>query len=226
VIGEELFACNWSSHRVKSAGSLFVLLVSIVAFSGCDIFSTRTPQLPNAGSTFIWKPATDITTLIDVDLTGALQVLDATNYAKAFVDPTDSVPSGLPKTYTFVPRSGINGINKTVFNTWTVQSEQQSLTKLASLLAQNSKITVIFTNETTNQSNATTATVTLNYNLLLPVNQSSGVPPTVSGNLQFQVELVTTSQSIQEWRIVQWNDFADPTGSNPAWTDLKLDLSS
>jgi hypothetical protein len=196
------------------------LVIVAATLIGCDIFSTRTPQPPDSGSTFIWTPATSIQTLLD-DFQGALQVVDAANSAKAFVAPTDSVPSGLSKAYTFVPQSGVD---KSPFVGWNYQSEQSYITKLGTLLPQNPKITVLFTNESINQSNATTGTVTLNYNLLLPVSQSSGVPASISGNLQFQVELVTTSQSIQEWRIAQWQDFADATGTDPTWTNLKADL--
>ena len=94
------------------------------------------------------------------------------------------------------------------------------------VLPKNPRLTVVLTNESINQSNATSGSVTADYSLLLPVDQSSGVPQSVAGSLQFAMALVTTAQSIKEWRIVAWTDVAHPGSTTATWSDLKLKLSS
>ncbi len=201
---------------VAVAGAVTLLLI----VTGCDLFSTRTPDPPQAGTTFIWTSATTISNLLD-NFKGALEVVDAANFARTMIAATDSLSGGGNGVYQFVPRSGVD---KTQFNGWNVQSEQSALTKLRSVLPKDPRITVILSNLQINQSNATSGTVDASYSLLLPVDQSSGIPASVSGSLHFQVELVTTEQSTKEWRILTWTDVAATQVGESSWTDLKLKL--
>jgi len=201
--------------------SVLVVLLAGVACS-CDLFSTRSPDPPGNGTTFLWTPATSITTLL-ADFQGALQAADAANYAKSMIVGTDSLETGGTATYQFIPRSGID---KTLFTGWTVQSEQGYLTKMLTVLPKSPKLTLLLTNESINQANATNGSVTADYSLLLPVDASSGVPQNVVGSLQFQVALVTTEQATKEWRIVSWTDIASSQSGTLSWTDLKSKLSS
>src|SRR5258708_2832210 len=71
---------------------LYILFIAIVCNS-CDIFTTRTPQPPDLGSTFIWTPAAIPSNLVD-NFKGTIEALDATNYAKCFIGAKDSSVTG------------------------------------------------------------------------------------------------------------------------------------
>jgi hypothetical protein len=198
----------------------FAVILLSMSLAGCDLFSTRSPDPPTAGNTFIWTSATSISVLIE-NFKGALAVVDAANFVKTMVAPTDSLSGGGTTPYQFFPRSGVD---KTQFNGWNVESERSALTKLGSLLPKDPRITVVLSNLQINQSNASSGTVDAHYSLLLPVDPASGIPSSVSGSLHFQVELVTTEQATKEWRIVSWTDIASTQTTEISWTDLKLKL--
>ncbi len=191
-------------------------------FAGC-IFSTRTPEPPNSSATFIWIPASTPDLLIQ-DLTGTLKILDATDYMRVFVSPTDSIGSG-QSTFAFSPASDINQSSRGIFTDWSVSSEGAWVTSLSAQLPANSPITIQLTNPVIDQS-TNSASVYYDYTISLPSSASSVIPGVVQGSLQFQLVFVTTTQGTKEWRISSWSDFLPKSGSGPTWSVLKVDLSS
>jgi hypothetical protein len=199
----------------------FVLLGVFLA--GC-IFSTRTPEPPDASTTFIWVPATTPDYLIQ-NLTGALKILDATDYIRVFISPTEST-SNAERTFSFSPSSDINQSSRSIFSDWSASSEGAWVTTLASQLPQNSQISLLLTDTVIDQS-ANSATLSYNYVISMPSSLSSSViPSVVQGSLQFQLAFITTDEGTKEWRIVSWSDFLPQSGNGPTWSDLKVDLSS
>ncbi len=203
-----------------------VLICSIVAFSSCDLFTTRTPAAPDFGSTFIWTPAETPNTLLN-NFKATIEVLDASNYTKCFIGIKDSSVTSEKLTFSFTPRSGLDAASRSLFDLWNVQSEQNFMTKLRSSLIANPRLTVTFTNTSTDQSNSNSATITSDYLVLLPSQSNSSIPPSISGHIILKVVRVTTEQATTEWRIINWlDDFAPPTGNSKTFTDLKVQLSS
>ncbi len=200
---------------------IFVLLLCV---SGCGLFSTRPPEPPDTGSTFIWTPATSVDYLLE-NFIGTLELLDGSNHIRVFIAPGDTTGSG-SKTYTFIPTPGLDQSGKSIFATWSVESERGYISKLKSLLPANSKLQVLLTNRVLDQSN-NTATLTADYTISLPTAVNSGLPSVVTGSLQFQLLLVSTEQGGKEWRIVSWSDFIPKGGSiSSTWTSLKVKLAS
>lgn len=205
-------------------GMTCVLILSFI-LSSCDLFTTRTPAAPDFGSTFIWTPAETPNTLLN-NFKSTIEVLDAANYTKCFISSKDSSATSEKLTYSFTPRSGLDAASRSLFDLWNVQSEQNFMTKLRSSLVANPRLTVMFTNSSTDQSNSNSARIKSDYLILLPVQSNSSLPASISGSLILQVVLVITEQATKEWRIVNWSDFAPPSGNSKTSTDLKVQLSS
>ena len=205
--------------------NVIMILCGCLALASCDLFSTRTPETPDLGTTFIWTPAATPSTLFD-NFTGTIAAVDASNYARCFISIQDTVTTGAaPATYSFIPRAGLDQSSRSIFDTWTVQSEQNFLTKLRASLVSNPKVTITITNKSIDQSNATTARISADYLILLPLPSNSTLPGSIAGSLIFQLVLVTTPEGTKEWRIASWTDFASATGTKSI-SDLKIQLAS
>ena len=205
---------------------ILALLAICTAVAGCSLFSTRTPQPPDTANAFIWIPATSPDILIQ-NLTGTLNLLDASDYIRVFVSATDSTSSG-QKTFSFTPAPGLDQNSQGIFINWNTQSEEAWVEKLASLLPTQSQLIVTLSDPVTDQSGSSnSATYTANYVISIPTSSSSSaLPSVVQGSLQMQLALVTTDQGTKEWRIVSWSDFPMQNGTGSTWTSLKVQLSS
>lgn len=201
---------------------LSILLLS-VSLASCDLFTTRTPDAPDVGSTFFWTAAGTPNTLLE-NFKGALQVADASNYAKCFISSHDTAT--IPTVYTFTPRPGLDASSKVVFEGWTTQSEQNFLTKLRSSLVNNPRLEITISNLQINQSNATVATLQANYVILFPLPSNSTLPESISGSLIFDMRFVTIEGGTQEWRIISWTDDVQASNPQKTFTDLKVQLAS
>ena len=203
-----------------------LLLILLLSLGSCDLFSTRTPESPDTSNTFIWTPATTMNDLMD-NFIGTVQLLDASNYARVFISATDSTGSG-SKSFTYTPTPGLDQSSKSIFAAWNAESERAWLAKLKTLLPANSQISFLLSNEPPPDETSTTATISADYTISIPITGSSTViPGVVQGSFQMQLLLVTTEQGTKEWRIVSWSDFQPQSGgSGSTWTDLKIKLSS
>jgi hypothetical protein len=199
------------------------LLVVVAVISGCELFSTRTPEPPLTSNTFIWTPATTVEALM-TNFSGALSALDPTNYTRAFISTSDSGSNG--KSFVFTATPGLSPSSQTVFANWSTESERAWLAKLATLVTKGSKLTVTFGNDAPVQVASTSATLTTTYTIAIPTPTGAVIPDTVRGSFEMQFILVSTEQGTKEWRIQSWSDFPQSGGTSATWTDLKLKLSS
>jgi hypothetical protein len=194
-----------------------------VFLAGC-IFSTRTPQPPNSSASFIWTPATTPDIVIQ-NLSGALKILDATDYKRVFISATEASSNGV-SIFSFTPASDISQSSRSIFTDWTVPNEGTWVTNLNAQLSANSQIALLLTETNADQS-TNSASLSYNYTISLPSSTSSTViPGVVQGSLQFQLAFITTDEGTKEWRIVSWSDFLPQSGNGPTWSDLKVDLFS
>lgn len=209
---------------------LRVLLCSLVALSvmgmlsGCDLFSTRTPDPPDTGSQFIWTPASTPHLLLE-NFKGSLQEVDGTNHGKCFISDNDSTSTGEKLMYHFVPRPGLDASSQSIFDGWSPTSEKNYIVKLRSLLVKDPKMSVIITNEKIEQNDVHSAKVDFDYTILIPVEGTSTIPTSVSGSAQFQTELITTEQGTKEWRVVWMYDYLASGSSLKSFSDLKVLMS-
>ncbi len=199
---------------------IFLAITLILTLASCDLFSTRTPEPPDLGNTFIWTPASTPNTLFE-NFKGTLEVLDASNYAKCFLGEKDTLISGEKLIYAFTPRTGLDATTKAAFQTWNVTSEQDFLVKLRASLLTNARLSLVFSNLKIDQQNSSSAQITAEYVVSIPVESSSSIPSTISGSLVWTVGLITTEQATKEWRIVAWTDLASGSSTAKTFTDLK-----
>lgn len=205
--------------------ALKLALLPLVFFlSSCDLFSTRTPDSPDIGNTFIWTPASTPPLLL-ANFKGTLEVLDATNHIKCFIGVKDSSTTGVNFIYHFAPRAGLDPSSLSIFDGWSVSSEQSYLTRLRSSLVNNPKLTVIISNEKYEQGDIHSARITFDYTILIPTQGSSSIPATITGSSIFETELVTTEQATKEWRVVQWSDYISSNPDMKTFSDLKVVMS-
>jgi hypothetical protein len=203
----------------------YAILFAVFFIAGCDLFSTRSPEPPNTSNTFIWTPATTSDYLID-NFVGTLKLLDASNYMRVFISASDSTGNGA-KNFTFNPAQNLDQKLRDLFIGWTPESERAWLAKLQSLLAKNSQLTIILENRLPEPTSTTTANFSADYTISIPLSSSSSViPSVVQGSLQMQMQLITTVQGTQEWRITSWTDNLSKNTTVPTWTDLKVKLAS
>jgi len=201
------------------------ILAILFFLNSCDLFTTRTPDPPDLGSTFIWTPASTPNLLLE-NFQGTMQVLDATNYTKCFISPADTAVSGDKLSFTFTPRAGLPASSQSIFTLWNIQSEQNFMTRLQSSLVANPRLGDSLGVTSINQSNSNTADLNISYVVSLPVQANSSIPSQISGTMILHCVLVTTEQATKEWRIVNWQDFAPSSGTAKTFTDLKVQLSS
>ncbi|MEI8133878.1 MAG: hypothetical protein WCH46_02225 [bacterium] len=214
---------SWVKLRLRLV--IVVLAIVSVGLCSCDLFSTRTPEPPDIGSSFVWTPASIPSTLLD-NLKHTLESLDATNYTKCFLNAKDSAIGGEKVSFMFVPRAGIDAASRSIFDSWTTQSENNFMSKLRSALVTNPRLSVIFSNAIYNQSSSNNARINSDYLIVLPTQSGSAIPDSLRGSMILQTELVTTEQSTTEWRVVNWSDFTFVGSSLKTFTDLKVQLSS
>ena len=209
--------------RAKTMSKLLLCLLSF-ALASCELFSTRTPEPPDLGNTFIWTPALAPKTLLD-NFTGTLEVVDASNYVRCFLAVNDTLVSGDKLTYTFTPRTGLDAATNDLFKSWTAVSEHDYLAKLRGSLVANARLSILFTNLKIDQPNSNNAQLSADYVVTLPVAGNSSVPSTISGSFVMSLQLIKTEQATTEWRIVAWTDIATAGSTAKTFTDLKALMS-
>jgi hypothetical protein len=200
------------------------LIIVLIGLTSCDLFSTRTPSAPDMGGTYIWITASTPSQLLK-NFKGTLEELDAANHEKCFISDKDSTTGSSKLVYQFIPRPGLDAASQSIFADWSTVSERLFIAKLQSQLVKNPKATVIISNETIDQSDVHSAQVSFTYTILLPVEPSSTIPPSISGTAVTEVELITTEQSGKEWRFVKFSDFPLTGSSDKCLTDLKVQMN-
>jgi hypothetical protein len=200
------------------------ILILFLMLSSCGIFDTREPDPPVTGSGFIWVDATSYERLLD-NFEGSIEALDAENYKRVFISPSDSLLSGGTIKYNFFHNPSLDPSSRVIFANWDTESERNYLSRLKSVLVNTARLNLELKNVNTSQSSTNQVTVNADYTLAIP-SESSVVPNTVTGFMRLQLLLVKTERGTQEWRIANWYD-DDPNGGKAySWTDLKASLSN
>jgi hypothetical protein len=204
---------------------ILVCLIAVLTLSSCGIFDTREPDPPVTGNGFIWVDATSYQILLN-NFEGSVEALDAENYKRVFIDPSDSLASGGSVNFQYIENSSADPNTRAVFNDWTIEMERNYLSRLKTGLIANSRLGLELKNVLTQQSSANQVSVSADYALSIPSTSGQVVPNTVTGKLILQLRLVKTERGTEEWRIVTWIDNDPDGGKAYSWTDLKANFSS
>lgn len=186
---------------MKNAKYYIVILIFLI---GCDILSTRDPELPEAGRTSL-LPATTPQILFS-NLRESLEQKVTENYLVCFSD-TNLVSAE----FTFTPAVGAAN-RYSILNEWNKDCERRYFNNLKNLVTQNQTIDLTFYNE---YSNIQAEYAIYQYDYTISVKLSSGVQEIYKGNSQFTIK----TDKNNTWVITDWVDIG--AEGSQSWSELK-----
>ncbi len=185
----------------------FLILVSLLIFvAGCDIFTTRTPEIPDVPR-FNYLQPVDVASVVS-NFTNSIQTKSTQYYLKSF---SDSLKNG--KNYSYVANAEAISKYAVLSFGWSVKDEEQYLNNIINKIPAESSISLTLQNEDL-ISFGDSAYLSADYDLTIPHN-IQGLPNVFGGKLQFK--LVRDKQQL--WTIYQWLDIK--SGVLPTWSEVK-----
>lgn len=173
----------------------------MLVISGCDLFSPRKAEPPDAGSSQFEPPVTP--EIVLENLGNAVASSNVDNYLRCFVD---SGSSGLP--FAFVPSGNFQG----AFQSWTLEEERRYFQNLGTPAYSAPVLSI--TNANSLNRSSFSAEYTMNYLLFYPHSR-----PNVSKQVQGYMHLYFSIDPQQRWAISRWED--NKTTTDSTWSYLK-----
>jgi hypothetical protein len=189
---------------------LLLILFSLIVTAGCDIFSTRSAEMPTQPRSDFTPAATE--DILIQNLISSLKDKDVNTYLLCLSDT-----SFTSKKFQFFPSSEAASQYPSLTDNWNRKSEEDYFRNLAIKTKDNSQITLIL-NESSRNNLGDSTFYTASYTLSVPfVNSSSDIiTKTYEGILTFK--MVRDSRSV--WSIYFWQDSKN-SNSSSSWSDLK-----
>ena len=181
--------------------SIFLLLLA-----GCDIFTTRTPEIPDLPR-FNYLQPVDVVSVVS-NFTNSVTTKSTQYYLKSF---SDSLKNG--KSYSFVANAEAVSKYAALNFGWSVKDEEQYLNNIINKIPNESSVNLTLRNEDL-VSFGDSAYLSADYDLTVPHN-IQGLPNVFGGKLQFK--LIRDKQQL--WTIFQWQDIK--SGDLPTWSEVK-----
>ncbi len=191
---------------------LFALSVLIL---GCDMFSTRTPEPPDAGRSGFLPPTT--ATIVLTNLINAIKEKNSENYLACLSDSTSGTLS-----FSFIPSTEALAKFPGKFTDWNKISEQRSYNSILASIKEDQQSELSFKTSVEDFEILTgdSAVFFSDYYLLIPHNKEA-VPTEFEGTVQFTLNLVN-----QRWSISKWVDISSMEDSAKfSWSILKANFS-
>lgn len=186
---------------------IYIFLFQIIFFSSCNIFETRSPENPTENSSIFIQPVTP--DIVIQNLKSSIEDYNIDNYIRCL-----SAYEVTNKTFKFIP-AAVTGIDRAIFDNWTIESERQYLTNLGKPAYGRASLTL--TNRQDIYVSSDSIIVNYNYSLFYPrTNQNYNA----SGNLQFYISVDKNGN----WSIYRWEDFN--TTQAITWTYIKAIFST
>jgi len=182
-----------------------VTLLLVILVSGCDLFTTRSPEQPDTPANSI-VPAFSPKILFE-NLKSSIEQKVLDNYMACFVDS-----SFLNRKFKFIAASGSVSQYPTL-NNWTLESERQYFRWQKAISQSGSSVTLTLSNSFNTQF-GDSAEYQFDYDLSLSANDQA-----ISGNYVGIVRFKIFLDSRKQWVIVQWEDSRKSSGQT--WSDLK-----
>ena len=186
----------------------YILLVFFLV--GCDIFTTREPELPNeTRSNYV--DATERQIVIQ-NLINAFADKNADDYLKSF-----SNLNFVNRQFQFIPSSTALITYQNIWVDWNLTSEVQSFNNMINTVPDESPVILTLSIEQNSFSVlGDSLRYSSNYSISLPQRNVESL--IFEGNVEFS--MIRDSRSI--WVIYFWKD--NGVGDNPSWSDLKGSL--
>lgn len=191
-----------TKYKVLSAlCSLFV--------ASCNIFDTRSTELPNVTRTHFVSPTTD--SLVIENLKYAIEERNTENYLKCFSDTANNGTR-----FTFVPSQDVSAQYR-IFDEWNLYSERKFFDRLRiTTLVHTPSALLLATRNKTIASDS--VILTADYTISFVHNQNFSHE--ARGLVEFAI---TRNRTNGLWSIRQWSDFK--TDSSHTWSYWKARFS-
>jgi hypothetical protein len=184
---------------------IVLLFLFAFLFSSCDLFSTRSPENPEAPRTSYQTPTTP--EILIQNLKDSFKDKVVENYIMCFVDS-----SFTSRKFRFYPSAGSSSKYPFLLN-WNLQGERQYFINLTNSIDNSSQILVDFTNEEKNFQGDSTS-YSAGYFITVPT-QDEQKPKYYQGN----IHLTLIRDSRLQWVIADWQDIKNE--NYPSWSELK-----
>ena len=182
-----------------------IVILLISSISGCDLFTNRDPEKPDAARSN-YLPATTHDILFS-NLKNSMQEKVLENYMACFVEQ-----SFIDIPFIFIPSSEAV-VKFPAIVDWNLSAERQYFNNLINSTQYNTPIIIDLQNEIKNTL-SDSAVFQYDYVLTLsPTNEN--IPTVYRGNVKFYIYLDSRNQ----WVIGRWEDIK--IGDSPSWSELK-----
>lgn len=178
-----------------------ILLIILIFFQGCDLFSTRDPEAPTEGSSEFKPPVT--ADIVLENFKSAIIEHNVNNYLRCFIDTNAS-----PRRFSFSASADFQGL----FSGWGMEEEKRYFENLGE--PEPEMPVLEFFDLIEQNKTAVSSEYTMTYVLYYPHLQA-GVARQVRGYMHVYLTLDTQ----QLWAIYEWND--RKTVSDSTWSYLK-----
>ncbi|RCK73284.1 MAG: hypothetical protein IGBAC_0130 [Ignavibacteriae bacterium] len=186
--------------------SIYINFIFLI-IPACNIFEIRTPENPTQQSSTFVQPVTP--DIVIQNLKNSIEDYNIDNYIRCLSDPEVT-----GRTFKFIP-AAVTGIDRAIFNNWTIESERQYLTNLGKPAYGRASLTL--TNKRDVYVSSDSVIVNYDYSLFYPrTNQNYNA----GGNLQFYISVDKNGS----WSIYRWEDFN--TTQSITWTYIKAIFST
>ena len=172
---------------------------------GCELFTTRDPQLPDQGRSN-FQIATEPEIVIE-NLKNSFSDKNVQNYVACLIDSSFS-----SRRFLFQPSGEVISQYQFLADGWDVSDEQRYFSSVIASVNTDFPITLTFSNESYSRT-GDSVVYSASYFINLPVNEPQSA--NYQGNLRFN--LVNDSRSI--WAIYYWQDIKLPDFQS--WSELK-----
>jgi hypothetical protein len=184
---------------------ILIQVLCILFFSGCELFTTRDPELPDQGRSN-FQIATEPEIVIE-NLKNSFFDKNVQNYVACFIDSSFS-----SRRFLFQPSGEVISQYQFLAEGWDVSDEQRYFSSVIASINPDFPLTLTFGNESYSRT-GDTVVYSATYFINLPINQPES--DNYQGNLRFN--LVNDSRSI--WSIYFWQDIKLP--DLQSWSELK-----
>jgi hypothetical protein len=173
----------------------YILLITLIIFSGCNLLTTREPENPDSGrSTF--QPPTSASVVIS-NFTNSIKEKNADNYISCLSDSVNSYDAP----FNFIASADANSRYPALFQNWRLASERATFVNMISYIQKNDVPVLDLQNSRFDVLQPDSAIYISDYSLQIKINLD-----TVSTKYSGTMQLVIIRRNNGLWHIDKWYD--------------------
>ncbi len=182
--------------KVELRFKKYILILSFPFLSsGCELFTTRSPEKPDIGNTGFIPPTEPA--IVIANFENSLKSKNIDNFINCFYTFNDKVNF----IYEYIPSADAQSQFPGIFNNWRAEEERRSVTAIFNSLVDGGSIAINWLNRQPFRETADSSTYISDYILSVP-NKEPSIPDYYAGRLQFNM----TFRENGLWYISRWID--------------------